>query len=134
MDIVDEFPGEFFRATDLSGKRLPLTIAGVEKREMRDGKMKPVVVFVEDPRGLVLNVENRSALIDRFGRETDGWVGKQVTLLARRVRGPNGPTQGIRLADGPTSEVLDDDLPPNMMGDESESPAKTRRGFSKPAA
>ena len=37
MDIFDDFPGAFFRATELTGKRLTVTIAGVEKREMNDG-------------------------------------------------------------------------------------------------
>ena len=63
----------------------------------------------------MLNVENRTALADRFGRETKGWVGKKVTLITRPVQGPNGPCQGIRFADPPVGELIDDELPPNMQ-------------------
>jgi hypothetical protein len=122
VDIYDEFPGTFFRATELTGKRLPVTIAGVEKTEMNDGRFKPVLHFKEDARGLVLNVENRATLVDRFGRETDGWVGKNVILITRPVQGPNGPCQGIRFADASVGEQIDDELP---------APPKRKRSFTK---
>ena len=126
MDIYDDFPGAFFKATELTGKRLPVTITCVEKQEMSDGRVKPVLRFEEDPRGLVLNVENRAALADRFGRDTKGWVGKKVTLITRSVQGPNGPCQGIRLADAPVGEQLNDEIPDNMQ-----ALPKRKRGFTK---
>ena len=63
---------------------------------------------------MVLNVENRDTLADRFGRETDGWIGKKVTLITRSVQGPNGPCQGIRFADPPVGELIGDELPDHM--------------------
>ena len=117
MDIYDEFPSSFFKATELVGKKLPVTITTVEKTEMNDGKTKPVLKFEEDTRGLVLNVENRTVLAERFGRDTRAWVGKKVTLITRRVNGPSGPCPGIRFADPPMSEQIDDEIP------ESENPA-----------
>ena len=126
LDIYDDFPGAFFKATELIGKRLTVTIAGVEKQEMSDGRVKPVLRFEEDERGLVLNVENRATLADRFGRETKGWVGKKVTLITRSVQGPNGPCQGIRFADAPVGEQINDELPDNMQ-----APPKRKRGFTK---
>ena len=44
MDIYDDFPGAFFKATELTGKRLAVTITCVEKQEMSDGRVKPVNV------------------------------------------------------------------------------------------
>ena len=126
MDIYDDFPGAFFKATELTGKRLAVTITCVEKQEMSDGRVKPVLRFKEDERGLVLNVENRATLADRFGRETKGWAGKKVTLIARPVQGPNGPCQGIRFADAPVGEQINDELPDNMQ-----APPKRKRGFTK---
>ena len=125
MDIFSEFPGSFFKATELAGRRLPVTIIGVEKQEMNDGKVKPVLLVEEDERRLVLNVENRTALADRFGRETNGWVGKKVTLITRSVQGPNGPCQGIRLADAPLGEQLNDEIPDFSKA----RPPKKKRGF-----
>jgi hypothetical protein len=121
VDIVAEFPGTFFKADDLAGKRLPLIIERVEKTEMNDGKIKPVLYGEGDARGLVLNVENRLELVDRFGRDTSGWVGKKIVLITRRVQGPNGPCQGIRLADR-----LDDELP-----DSAETAPKPRKANFK---
>lgn len=133
MDILDEFPGEFFRATELVGKRLPVTITVCQKVEMNDGKMKPVLRFEEDQRGLVLNSGNRAELIDRFGRKTEAWAGQKVVLITRRVQGPNGPCHGIRFADAPIgpqiddSISLDDPLPSNMLEEaEPIAPKKTR--------
>ena len=117
MDIFDEFPSSFFKATELVGKKLPVTISAVEKQEMNDGKTKPVLKFEEDPRGLVLNVENRTVLAERFGRDTRAWAGKKVVLITRRVQGPTGPCPGIRFADPPLSEQIDDEIL------ESEDPA-----------
>ena len=92
-------------------KPKPLTITTVEKAEMNDGKQKPVLYFAEDRRGLVLNKENRDVLAERFGRDPRAWAGKKVTLITRRVRGPNGPCPGIRFADPPVNEQLDDEIP-----------------------
>ena len=127
MDIIDEFPGEFFRASELVGKHLPVTITSVEKRAMNDGKVKPVLRFKEDERGLVLNAGNRAELVDRFGRNTETWAGKKLVLVARRVQGPSGPTHGVRFADAPVGDAIDDELPSSMAG-KAEAP-KTKRAF-----
>ena len=127
MDIIDEFPGMFFKASELAGKRTPLTITTCRKTEMNDGKAKPVLYFKEDTRGLVLNVENRTELAARFGRDTQAWAGKKITLITRRVNGPKGPCDGIRLADPPTGEMIGDDIP---FGDDDvtrEPPLPRRR-------
>jgi hypothetical protein len=127
MDILNEFPSDFFKAQEMIGTQIVLTIARVEKTEMNDGRIKPVLRFAEDTRGLVLNVGNRTELVERFGRDTERWTGKKVTLVTRRVQGPNGPTQGIRFADLPVGEQiddsLDDPLPENMA---PKAPARKR--------
>jgi hypothetical protein len=114
MDILDEFPSDYFKGQEMAGKTLKLTIKSVEKEEMQDGRFKPVMHFKEDPRKLVLNVENRSVMVDRYGRDTRNWSGKSVTLITRRVSGPNGICWGIRFSDQPTNEYLNDDLPLEM--------------------
>ena len=129
MDIYDEFTSSFFKATELVGKKLPVTITTVEKTEMNDGKTKPVLKFEEDTRGLVLNVENRTVLAERFGRDTRAWVGKKVTLITRRVNGPSGPCPGIRFADPPMSEQIDDEIPESENPAPAEPVAKKRANF-----
>ncbi len=109
IDMVSDFPGRFHKAVEQKGKPpLTLTIKDVVKEAMDDGKVKPVLYFEEDERGLVLNVTNRNELIDRHGRNSDDWIGKKVTLTTQRVQGPNGMADGIRFVpptDGPDDEV-----------------------------
>ena len=85
-----------------------MTLAKVALEQLEGGakgvETKAIVSFVERPLQLVLNKTNALALKAMFGRETDAWVGKRVTLypeniefegndLAVRVRGsPDLPT------------------------------------------
>lgn len=127
MDALSEFPTDFFKAVEIGSSRLALTIKDVTKETMNDGRIKPVLHFREDGRGLVLNVENRLTLVERYGRDTVAWAGKQVVLITRRVQGPSGPCAGIRFADQPVGEAIGDALP---MGDVGEAtPAKRKRAF-----
>lgn len=109
LDMIGDFPGKFRKAVEQKGKPpLTLTIKDVAKEVMDDGKVKPVLYFEEDECGLVLNVTNRTDLVDRFGRKSDDWIGKKVTLTTQRVQGPNGMADGIRFVpptDGPDDEV-----------------------------
>jgi len=120
MDALDEFPGTYFKGADLVGKRLDVTVASADKETMNDNKVKLVLAFAEDERRLVLNTGNRLTLVDRWGRNTDRWLGKKLTLVAQRVQGPNGPCHGVRFAEPPLAEVLSDDLP---------AEAPTKRAF-----
>jgi hypothetical protein len=109
MDAIEEFPStsSFFKAADLQGKRLTLTIAGARKQVMKDGVPKLVIGFDEDPRDLILNVGNRTELVARFGRDTGDWIGRTVTLYAARVQGPNGMTFGVRFTDADAGAAED---------------------------
>jgi hypothetical protein len=132
MDAIDEFPSSFWKAQELSGKRAKLTIAGAAKEVMNDGKPKLVLSFREDTRRLVLNVGNRTELVTRFGRDTEDWVDKQVTLITQRVQGPNGPTLGIRFADAPLEAVIEDEIPAEGGSTYSTAPSKptAKRSFN----
>lgn len=125
MDMISDFPGRFFKGVELRGKKqLTLTIQDVVKEEMDDGKIKPVLHFDEDERCLVLNVTNRIDLIDRFGRKSDDWLGRKITLITQRVQGPNGMTDGIRFA--PSDEDPDDEIP---ISDDDAPDEKPKRKF-----
>lgn len=43
-------------------------------------EQKPVVYFVEDPRGWVMNLTNLAVLEAMFGEDLDAWAGKRLTL------------------------------------------------------
>ena len=124
MKYFDDLAGgRYLRAADFApGERLTLTIASITPEEMSDGEQKWVISFREDPRKWILNGVNRDDLKARFGREVANAVGEKVTLLTRPCNGPNGPTQGIRLADLPVAAVIGDDLPDAMK-----APAKKQK-------
>lgn len=43
-------------------------------------KLKGVLHFSEKVKPLILNSTNGSAISKLYGKETDGWIGKQITL------------------------------------------------------
>lgn len=102
MDFDKLFPGRFLKAGQFAGKDVTLTLSKVVLEQLEGGakgtETKAIVSFVERPLQLVLNKTNALALKAMFGRETDAWIGKRVTLypeaiefegndLAIRVRG-----------------------------------------------
>jgi hypothetical protein len=74
-------PSPHLQAQELGGKDLEVTIKGIGFEEVGPKKDNLGVVYFEEvPRGLVLNKTNRNRIVDWHGVETDGWVGKKITL------------------------------------------------------
>lgn len=84
MDVSLLFPSRFIKSAEFQGRDVTLTIAAVvlEDLESSDGatKRKGIVGFRETDKGWVLNRTNASCLAGMFGKETDQWIGKRVTL------------------------------------------------------
>lgn len=70
-------------------------------------KTKGIVYFKEIGQGWVLNRTNIMCLVEMWGADTDGWVGKRVTLFAADVRVGPKMDKGIRIKGSPdlTREV-----------------------------
>jgi hypothetical protein len=84
MDFDKLFPGRFLKAADLNGKDVTLTISAVVVDELVGDKgteMKGLLSFAGKKKQLVLNKTNGLCLKQMFGRETDAWVGKRVTIF-----------------------------------------------------
>jgi hypothetical protein len=83
MDFDKLFPNRFLKAGEFQGRDVTMTIASVALEEM-DGvkgkETKAIVSFKERPKQLVLNKTNALCLKAMFGRETNAWVGKRVTM------------------------------------------------------
>lgn len=99
MDYGLGFLGEFITAAELIGKEPTLTIGSVKLEKVESlkkgdddggGKLKDriVVYFKESKsgRGWLLNRTNAECLKEMWGRETNDWVGKRVTLFTQRVK------------------------------------------------
>jgi len=89
MDFDKLYPGRFLKAVDLDGKDLTLTISAVHLDELegnRGKQTKGLVSFSDQPKALVLNRTNGLCLKAMFGRETDAWVGKRITLYPAPIQ------------------------------------------------
>jgi hypothetical protein len=99
MDFDQLFPGRFLKAGEFQGRAVTLTITAVALEDLPQEKggdrAKGIVSFAESKRQLVLNRTNGECIKAMFGRNTDDWIGKRVTLypapyegdIAIRVKG-----------------------------------------------
>jgi hypothetical protein len=115
MDVMLGFLSQYISAAELVGKK-PVTMTidrvGLEKVESMkigddegNGKVKDrVIVYFRESksgRGWLLNRTNCEALKELWGRETDNWIGKRVTLHATTVRVGKKMEPGIRVLGSP---------------------------------
>lgn len=91
MDFDQLFPGRFLKAGLFQGRDVTLTIRSVKVEKLpKDGggeETKGIVAFTETERELVLNKTNGLCILAMFGRETNNWVGKRVTLYPTEFEG-----------------------------------------------
>lgn len=84
MDVALLHPSRFLKSAEFKGKDTTLTITGVQLEELEDEngkkKTKGIVSFKETTKLLVINRTNSDCIKGMFGRETDNWIGKRVTL------------------------------------------------------
>lgn len=118
MDMGLGFLGTYITAAEIGASTPTLTISRVllEKVEsmkatgddLGAGKMKDriVVYFKESKsdRGWLLNRTNAECLKEMWGRETEAWVGKRVTLCTQQVRVGPKVEPGIRVKGSPELE------------------------------
>lgn len=103
MDYETLFPGRFIKAVDLKGKDVTLTIASIAAEEI-DGKTKAVITFEGTKKQLVLNRTNAEAVKLMFGRETNDWLGKRITIYPATIQdafGGGGDIPATRVRGSP---------------------------------
>jgi hypothetical protein len=116
--------GTFLNATHLAAGDLEVTIKSVEiERIGKNQEQKLVIYFDELTRGLILNKTNFEALSESFGRETDDWRERCVTLYAVKTKYEEKEVDGVRIRVDPANHLpreqrskpqpieLDDDVP-----------------------
>jgi hypothetical protein len=80
MNIMSQFENRYYKAADLGGSARRATIAGCEVEDLGEGEHKPVLRFVDKPKGVVLNRTNAEILASLLGPETTAWVGREIEL------------------------------------------------------
>ncbi len=105
IDIL--FPSKFFKAADLGGQSMIVTIESVIQEALGDGKeMKAVVYFRAIEKGLVLNKTNADpiSMISGFD-DTDNWAGLSIGLYATPVSFQGKLVDSIRVSRLPKEPV-----------------------------
>jgi len=113
MDMTQYAGSEskYLKATDLQGKRPQVKIAGVSLVEFEDddkGKhTKPALQLEGKEKQLVVGPQNCEELIQAFGADSDGWVGKTIGLSTKFYK--NFGKEGIIITplkdDGPDNDI-----------------------------
>lgn len=79
------YPSEYLNAADLKEKEATVTIESVTIEEVPgiDGKRKskPVVRFVGKDKRFPLPKTCAKVIAGKFGKDTDSWTGKKLTLF-----------------------------------------------------
>jgi hypothetical protein len=121
MNVHDMFPSKYVACGDLRGMDVPVRIARIDMEDVSNGDLKPIVYFVGMKKGLVLNRTNAKRIATMHGPETNGWLGKDITLYPSetefkgetvpciRVRGDNA---GWTYVPGETEPESEKSLPP----------------------
>lgn len=86
-DFRSMYDSNWIYAFDLKGRDVTVTIKEVRAAKVKNAdkkeQRKPVLFFKEskDARGLVLCKTNGKSIAAMYGNDTDGWLGKRVTLF-----------------------------------------------------
>jgi hypothetical protein len=98
VNINELFPSRWIKSDDLASGDLTLTIREVTIEELgQDNEQMPVVWFMEDERGLPMNVTNARSIAELHGQETGLWAGKKITLFRQQVEFAGKQTWGVRI-------------------------------------
>ena len=104
MKRDDFFPSHYLKASDLQGKRVPLTVREVT-REESGGETYPVVHFEKTEKILRLNKTNWSTLEELAGSEdSDAWGGTAIVLYPTKTDFQGKRVDAIRI-DAPTGKA-----------------------------
>ncbi len=96
MKVSQVFSGDSLKAADLSGAEPTVTIASVEMKKFDNGN-KLVISFEGKQKTLVCNKTNANRIAYLYGDDTDGWIGKQITLFTDLVDFQGTTTEAIRV-------------------------------------
>lgn len=88
---------DFLKADDIGNNFWTATISAVDMKQFDDGSRKLFIMFHELDKGLVLNKTNADMIGDLYGKDTDGWLGKQVMLFTAPVDYQGKKVNAIRV-------------------------------------
>ncbi len=100
-DLDACYGSKFLSATELGDRKLRTKIGRVRMEELKqqDGKTRKkfILGFTNLDKELVLNVTNKTALVDALGRTPANWIGAEIGLLTEPCIMAGKPTRGLRV-------------------------------------
>ena len=113
MDVRSLFDNAYLYAYDLQGRDVTVTIAKVTGGTLvgTGGKSnkKPILFFQGAKKGLALNITNARTIAAMYGGfDSDGWVGKRITLYPTTTQFGSQTVECVRIRPGiPGAKVKD---------------------------
>ncbi len=101
MNINEAFPSDYLKASDLNGKDVSVTIQSADLIEFgkgREAEEKLLLTFAGKKKGLICNKTNAKTIAKLYGDDTDGWVGKPITIGPREVEFQGDQVWAIRVS------------------------------------
>ena len=105
MDFELLYPSKYLKAADLGDREVTKTIGAVKLEDLEgvDGtkKQKVIVTFKDAKKQWVMPRTCGEALRLMFGKETNAWTGKRVTLYSRKVDSFGEEVDAVRVRGSP---------------------------------
>ena len=105
MDFELLYPSKYLKAADLGDREVTKTIGAVKLEDLEgaDGtkKQKVIVTFKDAKKQWVMPRTCGEALRLMFGKETNAWTGKRVTLYSRKVDSFGEEVDAVRVKGSP---------------------------------
>lgn len=102
MKQNDVFKSEYMKVADISGEGETFTIKSVQLEDFEDMDTKvvtkkPTITFNNSDKRFICNVTNWKRIVKQLGEESDGWIGKAVTLHLEEVEAFGKSSDAIRV-------------------------------------
>lgn len=99
MKVGEVYGGSTLKSEDLDGDTtVTMTEVKVSKfKKDGGGDEEKIVICLKDQKDFVCNKTNAKTIAKLHGDETDGWIGKQITLYATEVEFQGDTVMAIRV-------------------------------------
>src|SRR5882672_8312377 len=96
MNIDDIYQGDSLRAADLKGQAHVVVIETVTRKDFDDGP-KLVLTFQGRKKSLITNKTNANRIAFAHGKDTNGWIGREIELYPDLVDFQGKTVEAIRI-------------------------------------
>ncbi len=100
MHIDQAFPSKYVKASELQNRDVAVVISRCDIEKIGDDR-KLVVYFQGKQKGLVCNKTNANRIAHLYGNDTDGWIGKEITLYTDMVDYQGRMVEAVRVKPSP---------------------------------